>query len=136
MTRASLRPALAAATLPLLVAWTAACFSERTTGAGTSGGQCNIPVSVVDSGHVLVAIENFLFAPDSISVPAGTTITWINCEPPVSEPHTTTSASSTPLWDSGEFATGQRYSRAFPTPGVFPYLCTSHSNMNGIVVVQ
>ena len=81
-------------------------------------------------------IDNFLFAPESVSVTSGATVTWINCEPAGTEPHTTTSAASTPLWDSGEFPSGDRYSHTFNTPGVYPYFCTSHSGMNGVVVVQ
>ena len=137
MSGRELRSRLAAVTLPLLAAWTAACISERGGGpAGPSGQDCRVPVSVVDSGHVLVAIDNFLFAPESISVANGATVTWVNCEPAGTEPHTTTSAASTPLWDSGEFPSGDRYSRTFSTPGVYPYFCTSHSGMNGVVVVQ
>ena len=135
--RLGFRPALATAALPLLAAGAVACFSERATGGGPSGSiDCTVPVVVVDSQQVLVAIENFLFRPDSIRVPTGTTVTWINCESPVTEPHTTTSAAATPLWDSGQFAATQRYSFRFTAPGVYPYFCTVHSGMNGIVVVQ
>lgn len=118
-----------------LAAWlAAACFSERGAGPLAAGGACRVPVSVVDSQQVLVAIANFLFAPDSVRVAAGTTVTWVNCEDPLTEPHTTTSA--TGIWDSSEFPSGQRYSHTFNTPGVFGYFCSSHPFMVGKVVVQ
>ena len=68
-----------------------ACFSERGAGPGpSSAAECSVPVSVIDSMHFIVAIENFAFQPDSISVPPGATVTWVNCEPSGTEPHTTT----------------------------------------------
>jgi nitrite reductase (NO-forming) len=117
-----------------------ACFSER--GAGPSGNplaQCNVPVSVIDSGHYVVAIQNFGFHPDSIAVPVGATVTWVNCETPPQEPHTTTSG--TPgnddgIWNSPDLNPGDRFSHTFPASGVFPYHCTPHPFMLGKVVVQ
>lgn len=112
----------------------AACFSERSSGPTNLAGACSVPVTVVDSQHVLVAIANFAFAPDSVRIPAGASVTWLNCESVQTEPHTTTSDAS--LWDSGEYPGGQRFTHAFPTPGTFPYHCTSHPFMVGKVVVQ
>ena len=114
-----------------------ACFSERGAGPTVSGGvQCQVPVSVIDSGHVIVAIRNFTFVPDSVAVPAGGTVTWINCEDPQHEPHTTTADGGE--WNSAEFSAGQRFSHTFPTSasGAFPYHCTPHPFMTGKVVVQ
>jgi plastocyanin len=112
-----------------------ACFSER--GAGPSVNplaECNVPVSVIDSGHYVIAIQNFGFHPDSISVPVGATVTWINCEPSGTEPHTTTSDGA--VWDSPDLSPGERFSHTFPAGGPFSYHCTPHAFMTGKVVVQ
>lgn len=130
----SARRLVFAVELVCLAALAAACFSERAGGPVSAAGACRVPVAVVDSQQVLVAISDFLFAPDSITVPVGTTVTWLNCEDPLTEPHTTTSA--TAIWDSSEFPSGQRFARTFSVAGVFPYLCTSHPFMIGTVVVQ
>jgi len=111
----------------------AACFSDRTAGPVTSLAACRVPVTVIDSMHYIVAIRDFLYYPDSIAVPQGATVSWVNCEPTGTEPHTTTSDS--PGWDSGDMSTGARFSHAFPTQGAFPYHCTQHV-MAAKVVVQ
>jgi plastocyanin len=124
-----------AALAGLGLAAAAACFSERAGGPIVAGaGECRVPVTVIDSMHFLVAIRDFLYYPDSIAVPAGATVTWVNCEPAGTEPHTTTS--DAPAWDSGEFAVGERFSHTFPAPGAFPYHCTSHPSMVAKVVAQ
>lgn len=112
-----------------------ACFSERGAGPGPSGAaECSVPVSTIDSMHFFVAIRDFAFHPDSITVPAGATVTWVNCEVSPQEPHTTTS--DAPGWDSPELNPGQRFSHTFAAPGAFPYHCTPHSFMLGKVVVE
>ena len=111
-----------------------ACFSERGAGPPVDpAAECSVPVTVIDSMHFLVAIKNFAFHPDSISVPPGSTITWVNCDVG-QEPHTTTSDNT--VWDSPELSVGNRFSHAFPAPGAFPYHCTPHPFMLGKVIVQ
>lgn len=113
-----------------------ACFSERGSGpTGSSSAQCSVPVSVIDSMHFVVAIRDFLFQPDSITVPAGATVTWVNCETPPQEPHTTT-ADGGVGWDSPELNPGQRFSHTFPAPGTSTYHCTLHPSMLGKVIVE
>ena len=116
----------------------AACFSERAGGPTFSGAaECRVPVSVIDSLHVLVAIRNFAFVPDSIVVPVGATVTWVNCEDVGVEPHTTTS-DTTGIWDSSDLSPGARFSHRFPVAGTFPYHCTPHRDLGmvGKVIVQ
>jgi plastocyanin len=113
-----------------------ACFSDRGAGPINTAAECRVPVTVVDSMHFIVAINNFGFHPDSISVPIGATVTWVNCEPSGTEPHTTTSDPSGALWASSDLSPGDRFSHTFPTGGAFPYHCTPHPFMTGKVVVQ
>lgn len=112
-----------------------ACFSERGAGPGPGGAaECSVPVTVIDSMHIVIAIRDFTFRPDSISVPPGATVTWVNCETPPQEPHTTTSDAA--VWNSPDLGPGERFSHTFPTPGSFSYHCTPHDFMTGKVVVQ
>jgi plastocyanin len=114
---------------------TVACFSDRSTGATTTAAaECQVPVSVIDSTHFIVAIRDFAFRPDSIHVPVGATVTWVNCETPPQEPHTTTSDNA--AWDSPELNPGDRFSHTFAAAGVFPYHCTPHPFMIAKVIVQ
>ena len=114
-----------------------ACFSDRSSGPGAGAAECRVPVTVIDSMHYLVAIRDFGFHPDTLTVPVGATVTWVNCEDVGQEPHTTTS-DTTGIWDSSDLSPGARFSHRFPAVGVFPYHCTPHRSigMVGKVVVQ
>jgi plastocyanin len=111
-----------------------ACVSERGGGPGNIAGECRVPVSVIDSTHVIVAIRNFAFLPDSLKIAPGATVTWVDCEDVGQQPHTTTS--NTSVWNSPTMASGDRYSHTFAAPGTFGYYCTIHPYMIGKIVVQ
>lgn len=112
-----------------------ACFSDRGPGPkGNLVAECQVPVSVIDSLHYIVAIRSFGFHPDTLKIPTGATVTWVNCEDVGTEPHTTTSDSL--VWNSPDLTPGSRFSHTFPTPGGFPYHCTPHPFMIARVVVQ
>lgn len=115
-----------------------ACFSERGSGPkGNLVAECQVPVSVIDSLHYIVAIRNFGFHPDTLKIPTGATVTWVNCEDVGVEPHTTTS-DTTGVWDSGDLIPGTRFSHPFPAAGAFPYHCIPHRalGMVGKIIVQ
>ncbi len=78
-----------------------------------------------------ITIANFSFQPGTLTIPAGTTVTWTNND---SVAHTTTS--DTGLWDSGSLASGRSFSFTFNQPGTFPYHCAIHPFMKGSIVVQ
>jgi plastocyanin len=113
-----------------------ACFSEKGAGPATSTGECSVPVSVIDSMHYVVALRDFAFRPDTLTIPVGATVTWVNCEDVGQEPHTTTS-DTTGIWSSSDLLPGARFSHTFPTPGPFPYHCIPHESfMRGEIIVQ
>jgi plastocyanin len=87
-----------------------------------------------DSETYTVSMDNHRFMPETITIPAGSTVTWVNNEEGV--PHTTTS--DTGLWDSGNMSTGQSYSYRFDQPGTYPYNCTLHRDqgMVGTIIVE
>jgi plastocyanin len=72
------------------------------------------------------------FAPNPITVPVGTTVTWTNND--TTAAHDV--ASDTGLWNSNSMAAGAQFSFVFQTKGTFPYHCTVHSGMIGTVTVQ
>jgi plastocyanin len=90
-----------------------------------------------------VVIKNFAFTPQTITVKAGTTVTWTNQD---SVQHTVTSADSikvgakvTSMFDSGLFNQGQTFSFTFTKAGTYFYVCTIHASqpaMHGEVIVQ
>ena len=111
-----------------------ACFSDRSAGPVAGAAECRVPVTVIDSLHYIVAIRDFGFHPDTLTVPVGATVTWVNCEDVGQEPHTTTSDNA--VWDSPELSPGDRFSFKFAAQGAFPYHCTPHPFMTAKVIVQ
>ncbi len=85
---------------------------------------------VAFSTEHFVSIINFDFVPYQISIAAGDTVTWTNND---AVAHTSTS--DTNVWDSGNLAPGQSYSFVFITTGSYPYHCSYHPSMTGIVNV-
>ncbi|MGI8497782.1 MAG: plastocyanin/azurin family copper-binding protein [Gemmatimonadaceae bacterium] len=128
--------ALTAATLAVA----SGCFSDRTPftaprpGPGTK--ECTIPVTspLLGVSQALIAIREYSFFPDTVRVKRGTTVTWLNCEPPTIDPHTTTS--NTGVWNSPFLTPGDNYSRTFNEAGTFPYHCIPHEFMTAVVIVE
>lgn len=79
----------------------------------------------------LVEIEDFAFAPATLTITAGDTVTWTNLD---AIAHTATSTSG--AFDSGLLDQGESWSMTFTTPGTYDYLCTPHPSMTGRIVVQ
>jgi len=79
-----------------------------------------------------VHIRNLAFVPDTVIVPVGATVSWLNEDP---TEHTVVSTPSGPL-NSGSIDPGGQYSFTFNTPGTFEYFCTIHPFMTGRVIVS
>jgi plastocyanin len=103
-----------------------------TAGVLVAGALATSAISApVHAQTTAVAIANFAFAPATITVPVGASITWTNAD---TAPHTATS-------DTNAFATaklqkGDSGTITFATAGTFPYHCAVHPNMKGTVIVQ
>ena len=78
-----------------------------------------------------VTISDFQFAPGSVTINVGDTVTWSNSGP---TPHSSTSTGG--VWDTGILDAGQSGSHTFTEAGTFSYICTPHPNMKGTIVVQ
>jgi plastocyanin len=78
----------------------------------------------VQGAQVSVAIQDYQFAPATLTVPVGTTVMWTNQG---ADMHTTTS--DTGAWDSKTLAHGASFSFTFTKAGAFAYHCTFHSPM-------
>ena len=80
-----------------------------------------------------VSIDNFKFTPATLTVAAGTTVTWVNHD---DVPHTVTSKGEAPVFDSGALDTDEKFSFTFSKPGSYPYYCKVHTHMKGVVIVK
>lgn len=78
-----------------------------------------------------VVIENFSFAPATLTVKAGTKVTWINRD---DVPHTVNENDK--RFKSGPMDTDDQFSYTFSDPGTFNYFCALHPKMTGQIIVQ
>jgi len=87
-----------------------------------------VAVRAADPGQV--TIKTFAYGPKEITVPVGTTVTWINKDP---EPHTVVSKDG--KFRSAALDTDDSYSFTFTEPGTYDFFCTLHPQMTGKVTV-
>lgn len=78
-----------------------------------------------------VAILNYKFDPEVLTIPAGTTVTWVNQDETV---HSVVSSDKR-FTGSGGLDKGDDYSYTFGTPGSYEYFCSLHPFMKGKIVV-
>ena len=78
-----------------------------------------------------IVMEHQKYEPAKLTVPAGTTVTWINHD---ADPHTVT-ASSGEIRSPG-LDTDESFSRRFTVPGTYVYFCTLHPLMTGTITVR
>jgi len=78
-----------------------------------------------------VKIDNFSFGPAAITIPAGTTVTWINRD---DIPHTVVSTEK--AFKSKVLDTDEKFSYTFTKSGEYPYFCSIHPKMTGKVIVR
>jgi plastocyanin len=79
-----------------------------------------------------VSIDNFSFTPQTLTVKAGTTVTWTNRD---DIPHGIASDNKA-FTRSKALDTDDSYSVTFTTPGTFKYFCYMHPHMTGTVIVE
>ena len=78
-----------------------------------------------------IAIDNFSFGPQTLTIPVGTTVTWTNRD---DIPHTVVSTDG--VFKSKVRDTGEKFSYTFGKAGTYSYFCSVHPKMAGKVVVQ
>jgi len=102
-----------------------ACSGDESSPTSSNNGGGGQAPNTVD-------ISNFAFAPQSITVAAGTEITWTNKD---AAPHTVTSDDGK-FASSGNLAQGETYKVTFTTAGTYPYHCEIHPAMTATVIVN
>ena len=98
------------------------------------GTRCVRSGGMPESNHVTIIATNFSFDPKAVTVPAGTTVEWVDAG----------GRHSIELDDgsfqSGDLVAGGKVSRRFDHVGVYPYHCGFHglaggSGMSGTITV-
>jgi amicyanin len=78
-----------------------------------------------------VKIDNFSFAPATLTVPVGTEVTWTNRD---DIPHNVVNDDAS--IKSKVLDTDDKFSFTFTKPGTYKYFCSIHPKMQGTVVVK
>lgn len=97
-------------------------------------------IDLTGAREVMIRMKEIKFAPATIVVSRGTTITWFNDDAVDhfvnSDPHP--SHNALPALNSLTLKTGERYSFTFDQPGEWAYHCSAHvpANMIGRVIVK
>ena len=99
-------------------------FVGLTTLAGTQ-------LAAVAETSVEVTIDNFTFAPATITIEPGTTVKWLNRD---DIPHTIVEKSL--AFRSKALDTDDSFSHQFDDIGVVDYFCSLHPHMTGRVIVR
>jgi len=84
-----------------------------------------------DAARGEVSIADFAFAPDPLRAQVGQRVTWENRDTGVT--HTVSADGG--AFNSGDLASGKRFSFVFGAAGSFAYHCAIHRDMRGTVSV-
>ena len=87
--------------------------------------------AVVAASPATVKIDNFAFAPATLTITAGTTVTWKNDD---DSPHRIGDKNGT--FKSAALDTDDTFSHTFTVPGEYAYICTIHPYMAGTIIVK
>ena len=123
----SLRSLVLPGTMTIVVAVLA--LTLRTQAASPTTGSTHATVS--HARHITVAIRNYNFAPKSLTVRAGTRVTWTNDD---ATAHTATANGGG--FDTGTVAPKASHTVDFRHPGTFTYHCAFHAFMTATVTVK
>jgi plastocyanin len=80
-----------------------------------------------------INIDKFKFEPMTLTIPAGTTVTWINHDKTA---HSVISGEGPVSFKSTGLDTDDKYEFTFTKPGTYKYRCSLHPQMTGIITVQ
>ena len=96
-----------------------------------SGARVQPSAAGGEEKKIEVKIDNFSFSPSTLTVAAGTKVTWVNRD---DIPHTVVSPEK--KFKSEVLDTDQQFSFTFTDKGTYDYFCSLHPKMTGKVVVQ
>ena len=105
---------------------TAATAAETTTTAAAG----DTTAAVTTSAKNEISIKGNAFSPDNLSIKVGDTVTWIN-----NDSYAHTVKGKIGEFDSGNMASGGKFSFTFDKEGTIDYICGIHTFMTGKIVV-
>jgi plastocyanin len=122
---------LALLALPVLTGWHEQAQAANTRTAHAQTANVQAPGRQVAIAQATVTIDNFTFSPAELTVPPGTTVTWVNHD---DIPHTVVEENKS--FRSKALDTDDTFSFTFMKPGDFTYFCSLHPHMTGKITVK
>jgi plastocyanin len=80
-----------------------------------------------------VKIDDYSFSPGALTVPLGTTVTWVNHDETV---HTVVAGDNPRSFRSAGLDTDDKFSFTFNKAGTYAYFCSVHPHMTGKIIVR
>jgi plastocyanin len=123
--RRTITISLALVPFVLVLGWAAA-------GVALAGGGChqNVGAEPQEGNATVVKIDGCTFAPAVTRVPIGAQVRFLNTSPQF---HDVTGRNGE--WGSDTLQDGQSFSMRFAAAGLYPYSCSLHPGMAGVVIV-
>jgi plastocyanin len=90
-----------------------------------------VAATIATAADRSVRIEDFAFAPRTLTISVGDRVTWTNRD---AIEHTATARSG--AFDTGLLGDGESRTVRFTKAGTYRYLCTPHPTMTGTIVVR
>ena len=113
------------AVLPLTIGVTGALVQDaQVATAATAAAPTMAPA---------ITITNDSFHPGTLTVKAGSTVTWVNKDDDV---HTIKSTDGPEAFNSPALDSGGHFGFTFHHAGTYHYVCTVHPYMHGVIVVR
>jgi plastocyanin len=104
---------------------------KRYLGGGTPPSDSTAPSAGGGQGVApIVHIKNLAYGSGTLTIPAGTTVQWVNDDPLA---HTVVAVDTT--FDSGLIEPGASWRHLFAVPGTYAYTCRPHPFMKGTIIV-
>jgi len=114
--------------LAVVVALGAALILAGCGSSSMGGTPPTNPSATPSSAGATVVIKDFAFAPATVTIKAGDTVTWRNED---GVPHDATGDG----WTSGSISSGESYTMTFDKPGTYTYACKVHPSMKAATVI-
>lgn len=112
------------AVLPLTIVFTGALVHDAQVASAATAAPAMAPD---------ITITNYSFHPGTLTVKAGSTVTWVNKDDDV---HTIKSTDGPEAFNSPALDSGSRFGFTFQHAGTYHYVCSVHPYMHGVIVVQ
>lgn len=97
--------------------------------ASDSGSTPTPASQAAPRGTVTIDIANFKFKPATVTVEAGSKVSWVNHD---SAPHTATANGG---FDTGTLKQGDMRTLTLKQPGTYAYVCQFHPFMKATIIV-